>query len=424
MLQTVCHPAPGAPAAARPQPACELADIVRLYGPAYRAAHRLPLAQLKVLQAIESCRTAALGGHREYCSHCGLERFAYNSCRNRHCPKCQALVKAQWLEARQAELLPVPYFHNVFTLPHQLNALILSHEQNQRAILNLLFQAAADTLLQFGRNNLGGTLGATLVLHTWDQQLRPHFHVHCLIPGGVLSFDRTHWLPAHPRYLFPVRALSKVFRGKFVDGLHRLVNEQRLLFPPSVPSVAHLAHAPAFRALCSQLRRIDWIVYSKAPFAGPGKLLDYLGRYTQRVALSNSRLLGCDDGQVSFHYRDRTDGDIRKVATLPANEFLRRFLCHVLPSGLQRIRHYGLLANRRKQDNLARCRELLEVEPAAPTPKKTMAEWLLLLLGIDVSRCPRCGQGPLQRSILRPVPRHRISLPLVPAPVPKEHDTS
>jgi hypothetical protein len=421
MLPASCHAAPGS---SQSVSACELADIVRLYGPAYRAAHRLPLAQLKVLQAIASCRTAALGGHRECCAHCGLERFAYNSCRNRHCPKCQALVKAQWLEARQAELLPVPYFHNVFTLPHQLNPLILCHEQNQRAILNLLFQAAAETLLQFGRNNLDGTLGATLVLHTWDQQLRPHFHVHCLIPGGVLSLDRTQWRPAHPRYLFPVRALSKVFRGKFLDGLHRLYDERHLLLPPTVQGVAHLAHAPTFRALCSQLRRLDWVVYSKAPFAGPDKLLDYLGRYTHRVAISNSRLLSCDAGQVSFHYRDRTDGDVRKIMTLPADAFLHRFLCHVLPSGFQRIRHYGLLASRSKADNLARCRELLDVDPPTPPVKKTTAQWLLLLLGIDITRCPRCGQGPLQRSLLLPVPRQHLPLPLVPAPQPKEHDTS
>lgn len=418
MLQATCHPA----SRAGPRPTCELADIVRRYGPAYRDAHVLPLAYLKVLQAIESCRTAALGGHRECCAHCGWERFAYNSCRNRHCPKCQALVKAQWLEARQAELLPVPYFHNVFTLPHQLNALILCQEQNQRALLKLLFQAAAETLLQFGRNNLGGTLGITMVLHTWDQQLRPHFHVHCLIPGGVLSFDRQQWRPAHPRYLFPVRALSKVFRGKFLDGLHKLFDDQRLVFPPSVRAVAPLAQPQTFAALCAQLRRRDWVVYSKAPFAGPGKLLDYLGRYTHRVAISNARLLSCDDGQVCFHYRDRADGDKRKLASLPAHEFLHRFLCHVLPSGLQRIRHYGLLANRRKQDNLNRCRQLLKLAPPEVPQKKTTAEWLRLLLGIDITRCPQCG-GPLQRSELPRVPLHYPAR-LRAVSLVKENDTS
>lgn len=401
MLPATCHRAP------RTQTACELADIVRLYGPAYRSVHRLPVAHLKVLQAIESCRTAALGGHREICASCGFQRYAYNSCRNRHCPKCQLLAKEQWLEARQAELLPVPYFHNVFTLPHQLNPLILCHQQNQRAVLNLLFRAAAETLLEFGRNNLGGTLGATMVLHTWDQQLRPHFHLHCLIPGGALSSDRQRWLPAHPRYLFPIRALSKVFRGKFLDGLRRLYDAEKLILPASVQAVAPLTDSRGFEVLLSALRRKPWVVYSKAPFAGPEKLLNYLGRYTHRVAISNTRLLCCDGGQIVFHYRDRAAGDVRKLATLPADEFLRRFLCHVLPNGFQRIRHYGLLASRTKQDALSRCRELLgKTEPTLPV-KKTTAEWVLMLLGIDVNCCPNCGQKTLHSETLPPVRRNR-----------------
>jgi len=387
---------------ARPQPACELADIIRLYGPAYRRAHRLPLSHLKVLRAIEVCRTAELGGHRESCAQCGFERYAYNSCRNRHCPKCQSLAKEQWLEQRQDELLPVPYFHNVFTLPHELNALILCHEQNQRAIVNLLFQSAAETLLQFGRHNLGGTLGVTMVLHTWDQQLCAHFHVHCLIPGGVLAHDRQSWRASHRRYLFPVRALSKVFRGKFLDGLQQLHHRQALVFPAALVKLAPLANAAIFQSWLARLRRKDWVVYSKAPFAGPRKLLAYLGRYTHRVALSNQRLLSCADGQVCFRYRDRRDGDRSKVATLPAEEFLRRFLLHVLSPGLQRIRHYGLLANRNKEALLSRCRELLGVEPAPPRQPKTLAQWLLLLLGLDVTRCPQCGHRPLQVSPLPP----------------------
>jgi hypothetical protein len=422
MAPTTCHVTPGA-RPARPQPACELADIVRLYGPAFRAAHRLPPAHLKVLQAIASCRTAVLGGHREFCAHCGFERYAYNSCRNRHCPKCQSLAKAQWLGQRQAELLDVPYFHNVFTLPHQLNPLILCHQDNRRAVLNLLFRAVAQTLLQFARNNLGGTLGATLVLHTWDQQLRPHFHLHGIISGGVLSFAGDKWLPAHPRFLFPVRALSKVFRGKFLDGLHELYNGKRLVLPPMVPSVAPLANPAKFRALCGQLRHLPWVVYSKAPFAGPEKLLNYLGHYTHRVAISNARLLGCADGHVLFHYRDRTDGDVRKTASLPADEFLRRFLCHVLPSGFQRIRHYGLLASRKKQDCLTRCRELLGMSAPAPAPKKNTAEWLLLL-GIDVNCCPGCGQQTLQRTTLLPVRVGRLVLRRPSPTCPKGDDTS
>src|SRR5262249_42186477 len=263
-------------------------------------------------------------------------------------------------------------------------------------------QATAATLLQFGRNNLSGTLGATLVLHTWDQQLRPHFHLHCLIPAGVLSEDGQQWLPARQRYLFPVRALSKVFRGKFLDGLRQLYDSKQLILPAAVQAVASLSNPPRFQELLCSLRHQPWVVYSKAPFAGPQKLLRYLGHYTHRVAISNARLLSCDDGQVRFHYRDRTADDVRKTLTLPAEEFLRRFLCHVLPSGFHRIRHYGLLANRSKQDNLARCRELLGAAPAPPPPKKTLAEWLLLLLGIDVERCPRCGQAGLLRLSVAP----------------------
>ena len=420
MLPSSCCLAPGT----RPQPACELADIVRRYSPAYCRAHRLPLAHLKVLQAIESCRTAALGGHRESCAHCGYERFAYNSCRNRHCPKCQSLAKEQWLEARQAELLPVPYFHNVFTLPHELNALILCHQQNQRAILNLLFQAVAETLLEFGRNNLGGTLGVTAVLHTWDQQLRPHFHLHCVIPGGVLSPDGQNWLPAHRRYLFPVRALSKVFRGKFLDGLRTLYDRKQLILPNMIQAVAPLADPARFYAWLSALRHQPWVVYSKAPFAGPEKLLNYLGRYTHRVAISNARLLSCDDGQVLFHYRDRAAGDVRKVATLSADEFLRRFLCHVLPNGFQRIRHYGLLASRTKRDGLSRCRELLGQPVPTPPLKKTTAEWILLLVGVDITCCPNCGQKTLHNEILPPL---RTAKPVSVDPTltsPPLHDTS
>ena len=392
-----CHQATGA------KPACELADIVRLYGGDYRDRHRLPLSHLKVLRAIETCRTAALGGHREHCASCGFERYAYNSCRNRHCPKCQSLAKAQWLEARQAELMPVPYFHNVFTLPHELNPLILCQEENKRAILNLLFRATAETLLEFGRNNLGAVPGITMVLHTWDQQLRAHFHVHCIITGGGLSLDGERWIKSHPRYLFPVRALGSVFRGKFLDGLRRLYDGGQLVLPAVVKTVAPLADPACFYALLSKLRHKPWVVYSKAPFAGPQKLLDYLGRYTHRVALSNSRLISCADGVVRFHYRDRADGDQRKIAALSADAFLQRFLQHVLPKGFLRIRHYGLLANRRKGELLKRCRTLLGiVQPELPAPKTT-AEWILQILGIDVNCCPQCGKQTLQRTEVPPV---------------------
>ena len=392
---------------ARPQPTCELADIVRLHGPAYRCAGPVPRSHLKVLRAIEACRTAALGGHQECCAQCGFTRYAYNSCRNRHCPKCQAFTKAQWLEARQAELLPIPYFHNVFTLPHELHPLILCHENNQRAVLDLLFQAAAQTLLQFGRNHLGGTLGITMVLHTWDQQLRPHFHVHALVSAGALSADHGQWRQARANFLFPVRALSKVFRGKFLDGLRQLQRQQRLIFPSTSanPDWSGLAAPARFDALLGRLRRKPWVVYSKAPFAGPEKLLNYLGHYTHRVAISNSRLLAVDDHQVHFTFRDRADGNRKKVAALPAQEFLRRFLRHVLPKGFTRIRHYGLLAGRNKKQLLSRCRQLLAAAEPQPLQPKTAAQWLLLSLGLDITRCPQCGHQPLQRIELPPQAR-------------------
>ena len=392
MAHGACPKATGA------KPACELADIVRLYGDAFRRTHGLPLSHLKVLRAIETCRTAALGGHRERCASCGFERYAYNSCRNRHCPKCQTLAKEQWLEERRAELLPVPYFHNVFTLPHELNPLILCKEENKRAVLDLLFRAAAETLLAFGRHNLGAVPGITMALHTWDQQIRAHFHVHCIITGGGLALDGSRWIQAHVRYLFPVRALGMVFRGKFLDGLRRLYDQGELVLPAVVKDVAPLANPACFYALLSKLRHKPWVVYSKAPFAGPAKLLDYLGRYTHRVALSNHRLISCAGGVVRFHYRDRTAGDLRKIAEVSADEFLRRFLRHVLPKGFLRIRHYGILANRRKAGLLERCRAHLKVDPPAPPATKTTVEWLRQLLGIDVTCCPNCGSSTLERT--------------------------
>ena len=412
MSNPACHQATAT------KPACELADIVHQYGDAFRRRQGLPLSHLKVLRAIETCRTAALGGHRERCASCGFERYAYNSCRNRHCPKCQSLAKEQWLQARQAELLPVPYFHNVFTLPHELNPLILCKEENKRVVLDLLFRAAAETLLAFGRNNLGAIPGITMVLHTWDQQLRAHFHLHCVITGGGLSLDGARWIKSHSRYLFPVRALGMVFRGKFLDGLRRLYDRGELVLPARVKEVAAWGNPASFYALLSKLRHKPWVVYSKPPFAGPEKLLTYLGRYTHRVALSNHRLISCKDGVVRFHYRDRTDGDQRKIAAVSADEFLRRFLRHVLPKGFLRIRHYGLLANRQKAELLERCRTHLGLEQPTRKTTKTTAEWIMQLIGIDVTRCPRCGSTKLERTEMLPIPPTCIN------PKPALTDTS
>jgi hypothetical protein len=369
----------------------ELADVLGVHGAAYRRAHPLSEQQAKVMAALEACRTARLGGHREHCDACGFERFAYNSCRNRHCPKCQSLAKAQWLQDRRAELLPVPYFHTVFTLPHELNGLVGA---NPRPLLNLLFHAAARTLLQFGHNHFGGKLGFTMILHTWDQTLRPHFHLHGLIPAGALAPDGRRWIPGDPRFLFAVRALSKVFRGKFLHGLRKLLNRGALALPRGFDRAA----------LLDSLRRKPWVVYAKSPFAGPTQVLDYLGRYTHRVAISNDRILGLHDGAVTFAYRDRARGDVPRTMTLPADQFIGRFLRHVLPRGFMRIRHFGFLANRVKAEALARCRALLGVEPPSPSEPKTAAEWVLALTGTDLTRCPRCGHQPLIRTALQPLP--------------------
>jgi predicted Zn-ribbon and HTH transcriptional regulator len=371
---------------------CELAEVFRRYGDAYRQTHRLASPQRKAMRAITACRTAVMGGQRRWCQRCGFERFVYHSCRNRHCPKCQSQATAAWVRGREDDLLPVPYFHNVFTLPHELNALILYSERNQRALLKLLFDAAAQTLLEFGRRELGGKIGFTLVLHTWDQQLRPHFHIHALLASGALADDGARWIAGGRQFLFPVRGLSKMFRAKYLDGLAELLAGNQLDVPAQL---VHLSLTARCRGWLRRLRKKPWVVYSQRPFRGPRKLLDYLGRYTHRVAISNHRLLACDNGQVRFTWRDRRDGDRRKQISLPAEEFIRRFLMHVLPDRFMRVRHYGLLANRGKRERLAQVRRLLGVGlPPKPReePPQTAAQWLQALLGIDLDRCPCCGE--------------------------------
>jgi hypothetical protein len=356
----------------------------------------MPHHHRKVIHRIIACRTAALGGHVRWCDQCGFEAYVYHSCRDRHCPKCQTHATEQWRQARQLELLPVPYFHQVFTLPHELNAWLLANVSNQRALLGLLFEAASDTLLEFGRRTLGGEVGFTLVLHTWDQLLRPHFHLHGLIAAGALSRDGKRWIAGGRKFLFPVRGLSKMFRGKFLAGFAALLDRGELAVPPDLgPGIKNM------RCLLRQLRRKAWVVYSKPPFAGPAKLLDYLSRYTHRVAISNDRLVGCADGEVEFRYRDRRDGDRRKHTKLPVDTFLKRFLCHVLPERFMRIRHYGFLANRYRREKLGRIRCLLGVPPRERLETPATVEWLAALLGIDLARCPCCG-GPLSQ---REIPR-------------------
>jgi predicted Zn-ribbon and HTH transcriptional regulator len=354
----------------------ELADIFRSHGESYRKTHFLPASHLKVIRAVEICRTQELGGHLKQCDTCGFEHPSYNSCRNRHCPKCQSLAKAKWLEKQTSELLPVGYFHLVFTLPHVLNGLILG---NKKILLALLFKAVSETLLEFGQRRFGGTVGIIAVLHTWDQTLKDHFHLHCLLPAGALSFDHHRWICARKNFLFPVTALSRVFRGKFLDLLQQAYVRGKI---------------PAANNEIKASRQKSWVVYAKKPFGSPQTVLDYLGRYTHRVALSNDRILNVQNGRVTLSYTDRKDGDRKKALPLEAHEFIRRFLLHVLPDGFMRIRHFGFLANRSKKQTLTQCRKLLKLDPALPQiPKQSAIDLLRELTGIDLSRCPSCQKG-------------------------------
>src|SRR3989441_7912897 len=354
----------------------ELADIFRQYGESYRKTHRLPASQQKVMRAVSACRSQELGGHLKQCDTCGFEHPSYNSCRNRHCPKCQSLAKAKWLERQTSELLPVGYFHLVFTLPHEFNRLILAHK---KILLALLFKAVSETLLEFGQRRFGATVGITAVLHTWDQTLKDHFHLHCLIPAGALSFDHGRWIAARKNFLFPVTALSLVFRGKFLDLLKQAFDQGKI--PPANEKI-------------KELRKKNWVVYAKKPFGSSQTVLDYLGRYTHRVALSNDRIVKVENGQVTLSYRDRKDGDRKKTLTLDAQEFIRRFLLHVLPDGFMRVGHFGFLANRSKKQTLTQCRKLLGANPASlQSPSESAKDLLLRITGIDLSRCPSCHNG-------------------------------
>ena len=354
----------------------ELADIFRSYGQSYQRTHRLSASQQKVMRAVSVCRTQELGGHLKQCDTCGFEHPTYNSCRNRHCPKCQSLAKAKWLEKQTCELLPVGYFHLVFALPHEFNRLILAHK---KILLALLFKAVSETLLEFGQRRFGATMGIIAVLHTWDQTLKDHFHLHCLVPAGALSLDHSRWIGARPNFLFPVTALSQVFRGKFLALLQQACEKGKI---------------PAATNETKAARQKSWVVYAKKPFGSPQTVLDYLGRYTHRVALSNERILSVQNAQVTLSYRDRKDGDKKKTVSLEAHEFIRRFLLHVLPDGFMRIRHFGFLANRAKKHALAQCRKLLKLDAALPEiPKKSAHDLLLELTGIDLNRCPSCHQG-------------------------------
>jgi hypothetical protein len=388
------------------RPELEVADIFRHHGPAYRRDYTTHLGRTerRVMAAIEACRTPTMGGHVEHCADCGLIRCAYNSCRDRHCPKCQALARADWLEARQAELLPVPYFHVVFTLPAPA-AEIAFH--NKEVVYAILFRAAAEALREVAVDprHLGAEVGAITVLHTWGQALHHHPHLHCIVPGGGISPDQTRWIPCKPGYLLPVRVLSARFRDLFVDQLRAAFARDELRFPAAITDLAEPA---AFAVRLDALARIDWVVYAKPPFAGPEQVLGYLARYTHRVAIANSRLVGFEDGQVSFTWKDYRQDGKTKIMTLRADEFIRRFLQHTVPDGFHRIRHIGFLANRHRTAKLALCRALLAAPPPQdPTPPRRWQDRLRELTGNDIEVCPDCGGPMLRHATLTPRPPPR-----------------
>jgi hypothetical protein len=363
-----------------------LADVLRAGLPDYARTHRLPQPHWKILNAIQVCRTGLLGAHQYQCAHCRHTHLALHGCGNRHCPTCQGINSQRWLSAQAGLLLPVPYFHLVFTLPHALNPLI---QQNQQALYDLLFASTSDTLLTFGRNNLGATLGITAVLHTWSQTLLDHYHLHCIVSGGGPALDGSNWISSHSDYLFNVTALSTVFRARFCEGLQQLYADKQLQFHGQLEP---LAEQRKFQALMREATSKSWVVYSKRPFAGPNQVLAYLSRYTHRVGISNRRLLKLELGSstITFDYKDYADGARHKEMPLSLTEFIRRLRLHFLPPRFVKIRHYGLLANRGRQQRLQAARVLLKVAPSVATQAEAPQSKAATL-----PRCPRCGWAAL-----------------------------
>ena len=378
----------------------EVADVIRKHSDVFSETHGASMSaeQRRVLRAVAACRTAELGGHKRRCDQCGHEEIAYNSCRNRHCPKCQAIARSGWLDAQAADLLPVPYFHVVFTLPAELSPMAL---QNKRIVYGILFRAASRTLLEIAadRKHLGAQIGFLAVLHTWGQNLLHHPHVHCVVPGGGLSPDGSRWISCRDNFFLPVRVLSRVFRGKFIDALREAYRSNKLQF---YGQLSGLRRPEEFEKLMNIAVRNDWVVYAKAPFGGPQQVLKYLARYTHRVAIANKRLISLHGRKVTFRWKNYADANQPKTMTLDAVEFIRRFLLHVLPSGFMRVRHFGFLANRSRRTKLECCRELLasaakrgqpadsanEPNPEAPTeasPGSSGKE--------EHHLCPACRKG-------------------------------
>jgi hypothetical protein len=395
----------------------EVADVFRRYGDAYREQHggSLSTTQRRAMTAIEICRTAALGGHVEQCDSCGHQRICYSSCRNRHCPKCQSLARAQWLEDRRAEVLDTQYFHVVFTLPAEMAAIAA---QNNAAVYGILFRSVAETLRTIAADpkHLGAEIGFFAVLHTWGSNLSLHPHLHVVVPGGGLSPDGHRWVSCRGGYFLPVRVLSRLFRRLFLGTLEKAFRTGELGF---FSALAHLNEPDAFQRYLAPVRQAEWVVYAKRPFAGAEQVLEYVGRYTHRVAISNNRILDIEDGKVRFQWKDYRHGGQQKPMTLGADEFIRRFLIHVLPGGFQRIRYYGLLGNRYRKDKLARCRELTGMprpEPKADAAAGDYRDIYERLTGVSLCLCPVCHLGRME--LLRALQ------PITPVRVPIIIDTS
>ncbi len=372
----------------KPQkPPFEVADILKNYIRDYQKAYPLYPPQRQIIYHLINCRTDKLGGHIDRCNHCGAERIMYHSCRNRHCPKCQHIPRERWLEKRKSELLPETYFHVVFTLPHELNPIIL---KNKSVMLTTLFQATSKTLLQFGENELGGKLGFVAVLHTWDQLLKAHVHLHCLVAGGAVNKKSKRWIPCKGDYLFNQEALSLVFRGKFIDLLTRAIHSGKL------------GVEGQYQQFKNQLYKHKWVVSVREPITNPQHVLEYLARYTHRVAIANSRITAITDAMVSFRYKDRKKNKLKQT-TITAVEFIRRFLLHTLPSGFVRIRHYGFLANRDRTLNLNFIRRLLTSPSPVLKITNSLQNIMVKLTGIDITRCPCCKKGLMQ--LVKVIPR-------------------
>jgi hypothetical protein len=393
------------------RPKLEVADVFRRYGEAYRQNHGASMSaeERRVMAAIEVCRTAVLGGHLERCDQCDYERNCFNSCRDRHCPKCQSLARAQWIEHRQAELLDCPYFHVVFTVPEDIAAIAY---QNKEVAYDILFHSTAETLKTIAADpkHLGAEIGFFAVLHSWGQNLMFHPHLHCVVPGGGLSADEQRWVCCRARFFLSVRVLSRLFRRLFLERIEKAFNSGKLHFFASLES---LRDPHAFAARIAGAKESEWVVYAKRPFAGPQQVLDYVGRYTHRVAISNNRLIDIDNRRVQFHWKDYRDNSQIKVMDLEADDFIRRFLLHVLPEGFQRIRYYGFLANRDRRKKLTLCRQLLGMQTSSQTTSvKDYRERYQELTGRSLTLCPRCQRGQMVIVESLPPALCRVPVPL------------